>query len=146
MPGNVTGLREIKRNIKRNDASIRGALAAALYMKGFAIDADMVPLIPVDFGILRGSHYVAPPTNTRRPRVQVGVGTDYALPVHEREDLRHNPPTRSKFLEVVVVEHRRGYADWIAKATRNNIKSGRTVRSIPVRAPKTPKVAREGEA
>ena len=132
--GRRKALREIEALRKRYPS----AAAAAIYEKGHAIDADAVPLTPIELSPLRKSHYVSPPTNIRNPVVEVGFGTDYALPVHEREDLRHTPPTRAKFLEAALQMHEPGYLRWIADRTRSNAKRRRGIKSIPARAPKRP--------
>lgn len=104
-----------------------GAAAAALYAEGFALDADMVPRIPVDFGLLRGSHYVAPPTYSGGAIVvEVGVGTEYAVFVHERTELRH-PTGEAKFLERAIAARAPGMATRLAKAIGRNLANGTAV-------------------
>jgi hypothetical protein len=133
----VTGAPEVMKRLREAQESIPDALAAALYTEGFATDAEMVRRIPVDTGRLRASHYVAPPTGSRNPVVQVGVGTKYAIPVHERTEVHHEVG-QAKYLESVLNERRSGYARRLADWAWDYFKRGIGVKSIPATAPSRP--------
>jgi len=53
-------LKTLQKLVKDN-ANHKTPLSAALYQLGLLVDADYVPRVPVEFGRLRNSHYVAPP-------------------------------------------------------------------------------------
>lgn len=74
-------------------------LAAAVYRLGVAIMSDALPRTPVEFGVLRSSGYVSPPVGEgAEARVEVGFGTVYAIPQHERMDYKHPRGGGPKFL------------------------------------------------
>ena len=125
MAGEVMGLKEIQRAIDREDERIRGSLRAALYEEGLAIDAKSVRLVPVDFGRLRATHFVAPPDRGPNPTVEIGYGTDYAVHVHEKQ-ARHNPPTQWKYLEQPMEAAKMGYTLRLAKRVRRMMERGIT--------------------
>ena len=79
----------------------RAAFGSALYMQAQVIMAQSKRLVPVDTGRLRATGYVGPPESRGlfKMVVQLGYGTEYALPVHENEDARHTPGLTAKFLE-----------------------------------------------
>jgi len=86
----VTGDEEVRRGLRRMSKAFPAAAAKALWTEGIALDAEMVQRIPVDTGRLRSTHYAAPPERDARGlHVEVGVGTAYALPVHERTEVAH---------------------------------------------------------
>lgn len=63
---------------------------------------------PIDTGALRASAYLEITEFRGKPRVELGYarGSDpeYAVAVHENLEWRHEPPTRSKFLQAAVDE------------------------------------------
>lgn len=87
-------------------ASVRGvfpsALAAALYRFGIAIASNALPRTPVEYGLLRASHYVSPPKDEDRPSVEVGFGTRYAVAQHEGAHLRHPRGGQAFYLQNAV--------------------------------------------
>lgn len=124
------------------------ALARALYEEGLALEAESTPRVPVDSGRLRATHFVSPPTQTGAGQVtvDVGYGTDYAVYVHERTEVRayakdehgnkveaYGPGkllkfsaagTGPKFLENAYHERLGGFSERLAKRTKRNIDQG----------------------
>jgi hypothetical protein len=135
----TTGESDVMRRLNKAIASIPRALAASLYAEGLEADAEMVKRIPVEYGVLRGSHYVSPPTGTIMPRVQVGVGTKYAAAVHERTEVTHDVG-QAKYLSSVVDERRTGYAQRVGDRAWKYYEQGVGVDAIPETSPKTPHV------
>ena len=117
----VTGLKGVLDGIDKASKRYRDAARAAIYQKGLQIDGDAARMTPVNVGILRASHYVAPPT--RGGIVEVGFGTDYAVPVHERTEVSH-PVGEAKFLEKAVNKHRGSFEKDVAALTRSNFDKG----------------------
>lgn len=94
------------------------------YMEVFSQVKDMTPDImiealkptfelakyytPVDTGALKGSAYLENRSFRGQPRVEMGFARgglpEYGAFVHERIDIPHAEPTRSKFLETAMVE------------------------------------------
>lgn len=133
----VIGLSKIQAAIKRAADAYGDATNAAVYQEGFAIVAEAVKRCPKKTGRLRGSHYVVPPTG-RDGVVEVGFGTDYALPVHERVEVYHEVGG-PLYLKSAVDEARRGYVERVAKRAEENYRKGVGVRAIPREAPTKPK-------
>jgi hypothetical protein len=73
--------------------------AEALYEEGVEIMVVSKEQCPVDSGDLRRSGYVKPPVPEDNDyRVELGYHESYALPVHERTEVYHKPPTKARFL------------------------------------------------
>ncbi len=113
----VTGAKEVLAAIKKNSEWVRGSLAAAIYQEGTEIDRKSVRLVPVDTGRLRATHFVSLPFDKINPKVILGYGTNYAIYVHERSDLKHRAPTQYKFLEQPFREAKAGYKARLGKRT-----------------------------
>lgn len=133
----IDGVIETLKNLGATEEEIRKALAAALYQEGFALIADSIREVPVDFGRLRGSHYVAPPAGETNPEVEVGYGTDYAAYVHERTELNH-PVGKAKFLEDPMKRRQAGYSRRVADRTKTNWERGVGVSAIGATVPTEP--------
>lgn len=96
----VFGDREVVRELRRIATTYPRGMGAALYRLGVAILSDALPRTPVEFGVLRGSGYVSPPNGKDlSTTVEVGFGTVYAVPQHERTDYRHPRGGEPKYLE-----------------------------------------------
>jgi hypothetical protein len=122
----VTGLKQIIANLNKARHGIQGAVAAAIYQEGMAIMRDAKVYCPVDTGRLRASGYVAPPESLDDPKVKLGFGVAYALPVHERVEAFH-PNGQPLFLKRAVDEHSAGYVERIGKRAKANAEAGITV-------------------
>lgn len=85
----IKGGAELKRALESVRGVFPAALGAALYRFGIAIASNALPRTPVEFGLLRASHYVSPPKDDDRPTVEIGFGTRYAVPQHENTANRH---------------------------------------------------------
>lgn len=96
---------QIRSIIKDIESATPEALEAAL-RPTFELSQKYVP---VDTGKLKRSGFLESVSGDRKiPRVVIGYGKrgrpPYAVFVHERTDLRHKSPTRSKFLQAAVEE------------------------------------------
>ena len=85
----IRGGPELQRALRSVRGVFPAALGAALYRFGVAIASNALPRTPVEFGLLRASHYVSPPKDEDRPTVEIGFGTRYAVAQHEQAHLRH---------------------------------------------------------
>lgn len=135
--GNVIrGLAELTKAIDEQTKMHEGALGAALYQEGLAIDAEAVKQMPVDTGRMRATHYVTPPQDDGDgPVVEAGIGVDYGIYVHERLNVNHQVGN-AKFYENPLNEARAGYAERIKERTQKNLKAGVTM--APIQAPTSP--------
>ena len=133
----VHGLSDMLERVKKSDKDVKGAVAAAIYQEGLAIEAESVHLVPVDTGRLRASHYVAPPEDIENPTCEAGYGTDYAAYVHERTELNH-PVGQSQFLKEPLDKAKQGYAERLRKRADDNLMRDITISSVPKTAPTVP--------
>ncbi len=96
-----------------------------------------------DNGTLRRSARVFPPDRTtNRISVTVGYGfgeevnpagrlaAEYALPVHERSELRHHPPTKSHFLLDPLLAYAAHYSASLAASARESGIAGEALREV----------------
>lgn len=93
-------------------------VGAGLYLEAQAILAEATKITPIDTGALRASGHVEHPTiDGLAIEVRIGYGgasAPYALFVHERLDLFHEPPTQAKFLEATMNAHAADFAGRLA--------------------------------
>lgn len=131
----IHGLEKVLKAAAKVIDDFGGALGASIYQEALSIMGESVEEVPVDFGRLKGTHYVTLPIKTfRGPVVELGYGTDYALPVHEITSAEHTTG-KAKYLEDPLKSARSGYAKRIAKRTEMNVIKGVTIasRSAPTR-------------
>lgn len=126
------GLSFTLKGIKKAGDQYLAAFYAALYQEALSIMAVSVRRVPVDTGRLRSSHYVAPPTD--RGECELGYGTDYALPVHDRVEVHHNTGG-PLYLRSALDEAKTGFQDRMARRTESNYRAGIGVQAIPATAP-----------
>lgn len=99
------------------------AAATATYQEGQALLGDSKQEVPVQYGTLRRSGYVDSPTDDGK--VVVGYGTNYALPVHERQ--AHHEVGKWKFLIDPMLRRVAGYKERMAKRIAQNVRDGVTL-------------------
>ena len=122
--------------IAQTTAAVVKAVEAGLYQAGIDIMYQSQIEVPVDTGTLKASARVMEPeTFGTTVTVTLGYGygeelnpktgeraIQYAIPVHERMEVRHEPPTKAKFLEdpALVYEPFLGptLALWITRAVK----------------------------
>ncbi len=105
----LQGLSAIQRALGEVGKAHGAAAGGALYLEASRIMAKSVPLVPVDTGRLRASQFVSAPKLTAFGlTVQMGYGTDYAVPVHERH------ATKKKFLRIAYNDEKPNAAKNIA--------------------------------
>jgi hypothetical protein len=102
------------------------ALAEAVYAEANAIMATSLRLCPIDTGALRSSgHVELPKIEGRGVTVEMGYGgaaAPYALIVHERMGVFHQPPTQAKYLEQPFLEASKGMADRLGHLMRASLR------------------------
>lgn len=135
----LEGVDKLVQKLQQLEDTGSAAISAALYEEGFALDANMVARIPVDTGRLRSTHYVAPPTRDGDGIfVEVGVGTDYAVAVHERTEARH-AVGEAKFLERALAARSAGMGARIAALIWKHIEAGTKTTPLKANPPARPK-------
>ena len=135
----IDGVAEVRKKLAKATKAYERAMAAAQYATALDIDALAVQMVPVDFGRLRSSHYVAPPTfkSSSLPETEIGFGTNYAVPVHEVTQVFHRVG-RPKYLRRAVEFLPGGVLGNMAKRTQKFFELGVGLRAIPKTAPKEP--------
>ena len=135
----LQGVDKLIQKLQQLDDQGTAAISSALYEEGFALDAEMVGRIPVDTGRLRSTHYVAPPTQDGDGiYVEVGVGTDYAVAVHERTEARH-VVGEAKFLERALAARSAGMGARLAALIWKHLEAGTKTTPIKANPPARPK-------
>lgn len=123
----VTGFTEFLRVIRTLGTRATGIAGGALSREAERIMTDAKGRTPVATGALRSSGQVAAPDVTASGVVvELGFGNTsvgYAVPVHERLDVRH-PVGEAKYLERAVDAARRGIDGRLAADVRREIEGG----------------------
>jgi hypothetical protein len=126
----LSGDKALLKELRRLEKKAPGAVERALYQQGIAIIGNAIRRAPVQFGVLRGAAYVAPPMEAPGGAiVQLGFGTVYAAAQHEGEDFNHPRGGEAKYLEKAVASEAspKRIADW----AKENIAKGLSSTSIP---------------
>lgn len=113
------GVRELT-DILRKAGAQSGALAATgLYQEGLKVMAISQREVPVHWGILRSTGTVHAPmrhgTGVEVLLTYGGPAAPYAWIQHERLNLRHDSPTKAKYLEDPVVGYGREFEGALGK-------------------------------
>lgn len=134
----VTGTKEVLKNLTREMVMIPDSLGAALMKEGYALLAEGMEITPVSpgGGTLRRSWYCAPPIDPKSPVVEVGVGTSYALFVHEIP--ANHRVGQWKYIETPLDRRRSGYVERIGRWAWEFARKGIGVRVLPRSAPTKP--------
>lgn len=117
----VRGIREVKREMRRQGKQANDAFQMAMFIEGSDILRKSGMLVPVDFGILKGTGKVIQRRAHGRVEVMVSYGgkeAPYAAVQHERLDYRHTPPQQAKYLTIPAMEAVTGMATRIARRVR----------------------------
>jgi hypothetical protein len=135
----VRGEAAIRRELLKLAKKYPGAAGAALYQEGMGLWNAAVKRTPVEFGVLRNSAYVSPPTQRgANVTVEVGFGTEYAIPQHERLDYQHPRGGEAKYLSNAIALAQPGALERLAKRTQRNVEAGVEAPAIGA-APQRPK-------
>lgn len=137
----VKGGKQVQDNMDKAAAQILQAMAAGMYLATNNIAVTSMRNTPVDFGVLKGSHYVTLPQNDgKNIRVEIGVGgpaASYAVKVHELD--RPHKVGESKFLEKAIHQHTGGIQEEVRQlASRAMSHMGAAVQMPAGVVPKTP--------
>lgn len=121
----IEGFDEWIAGIKAEANKIAGAAAVGLYSEGLRVIANSIRRVPVDTGRLRATAYCEPPARDMEGQITVrlGYGTDYAIPVHERTEVRH-PVGEAKFLEHAIDENLQGFGERLCERIKENLANG----------------------
>jgi len=133
----VTGTAKVMARLKKLEKSAPEAVVIGLMALGEKIIASAVKRTPVDTGRLRQTAYVAPPEDSGyRNTVEIGFGTKYAVPVHEKTEVSHTTG-ESKFLQKAWLEVGQGQLWWIARQVEKFLLKGGKARrtKYPTRPP-----------
>lgn len=124
----VSGDKEILRNLKKARKLYPEAVLAAVWAEGIELANRVKRRIPVEFGVLKNSLYLF--LNRREKNVELGVGTDYAIYVHEMVQNKHTQGS-AKFISIPFNGLKRVYVQRLAKRSSEFIKRGVKLPSSP---------------
>jgi len=117
----IEGIDIVSKNLEGKLVEVKLVLKDEIYHMGQHLRSESVKQCPVDTGRLRASATVTPVKEEGDTfYVEVGYGTDYAIYVHERTELRHKVG-KAKFLEDPLKENANNYKEWIRSAIRRVI-------------------------
>lgn len=119
-------------------------LEAGLYQAAIAIMRVSQGEVPVDTSVLKSSGRVMEPVmvgTTMVCTLGYGYGDEinpktgeraagYAIPVHERIEVRHDPPTKAKYLEDPVYRYIKDYEPTLGAAITRAVKSPTGIRTF----------------
>lgn len=120
----VKGVTELLRNLGATQKELDDAVAEALYQEGLVLQAESSKEVPVKSGRLRQSSFVTVPKPGPNAETEIGYGTDYALPVHERVEV-HHPVGKANFLRDPFNRMRTGYTERLGKRIAARWRAGR---------------------
>ena len=104
----IQGAGEIRKLLAVFAVGAVTALEKVLYETATEVFAETQRLVPVRYGVLKGSGQVKEPkgsgTGFSVDIVYGGPAAPYAIYVHERLDQRHAAPTQAKFLEAPMLK------------------------------------------
>lgn len=112
----VFGAEEVARNALKAAGSNMAAARRGVYKAALFVQRTAQKQTPVKTGNLKASADTY--MDTIRPLATIAYSAYYGIFVHERTELHHSPPGRSKFLQAAVDEHRGEILDIIAKEMR----------------------------
>lgn len=107
----INAFRELLRSADERAAMLA---AAGLYQEALKMMAVSQRQVPVRWGVLRSTGHVYPPQQ-RGKAVEVvlaygGPAAPYAWVQHEKLELRHDAPTKAKYLEDPVMDRKDTFA------------------------------------
>ena len=120
------------------------AVGGAVFLEASRVMGVSIREVPVDTGRLRATGFVTPPdVTTRDVSVQLGYGTEYAVPVHERTEVQHRTG-KAKYLSDPLNAAQSGAARRIARDTRTLFEQRRGFATGPF-PQRPPDLDREGD-
>jgi hypothetical protein len=123
----VTGLDKVTSNMTGVQAMAKRRGKSVVRVEAEKVMLQAKRLAPVDDGVLQASGRVHP-AELEGTKVTVrltfgGDAKDYAIPVHERLDVRHTNG-QAKFLETPVLAHSKVFAENVARTLRLLLNGG----------------------
>jgi len=113
----VVGERKLKERLLAFELLFPAAVKEALIEEAMEIFAKSQKQVPVDTGRLRDSGIVG---EGQHGDVTIAYGTDYALPVHERTEVKHTVG-KAKFLEDPFLEAIPGLESRLLARTKRKV-------------------------
>lgn len=114
-----TTTREVAKRISKIFKLVENATPGAIIFALRPIFAESQVLVPVRTGKLRRSGFLEAKMTATGARGAIGYGKggnpDYAAHVHERTDIPHKSPTRSKYLTAAISKH---FSQIVPRATQ----------------------------
>lgn len=140
----LRGDEKIRDELRRQSKICPPAAAAMVYGFGTRVMRDSVKRTPTLTGELKDSAYVTvPQASSGHPSVEIGYGSEHAVPVHEKTEVSHYDG-EAKFLQKALDGSRSGALPQMARDFLTALKSnGGLPKSEFPTAPKTSSTTRQ---
>lgn len=114
----VKGIKEVNINITEKMLELDAILLDEIEKMGEHLRSESIKECPVDTGRLRASAIVTPVQKEGNEYYcEVGYGTEYAIYVHERTELKHKVG-KAKYLEDPYKRNYNFYNEWFEEIVR----------------------------
>jgi hypothetical protein len=133
---------EVAAKLRRKLEAALESAGAGLYLGGSLIATESIRRAPIDFGVLRDSHYATIPRLFPGGDVQMEVGVggaakEYAVPQHERLDYQHEEG-EAKYLENAIQAKAKQAASMIRRSVDRGLRTGKPERIVRSTVPEVP--------
>lgn len=118
----VIGEKELLAELDRLISAFPKAAAEALFEEALLIENASAREVPVEHGTLLRSRKTTTGKLFGDDAVVISYGTNYAIYVHERTELRHASPTKAKFLEDPVNKAKDGWEERLAGRIQKKVR------------------------
>ena len=137
----LQGEAQVRRALQQLATQAPQATAVALYMAGVEVWAEAKTRAPLEYGALRNSAFVTPPTSFE-PVITVGFGMRYATYQHEGNFNHPRGGERHYLKNALGVVSLQKIADY----ARSLVERGAKVNSVPALAPARPLIVERARA
>jgi hypothetical protein len=117
-------LTKFKKSLKSHKPKLAKAAETGVKVVALYVLTESKKLTPVDTGNLVGGATVRTEGSGFETESRVVYVAEYAVYVHEILEAYHKPPTRAKFLEAVLVEHKQEMSRVFEAAVRRVLTKG----------------------
>ena|SRR3990167_768171 len=117
----IKGDKKILQEIRRLAKAYPKAAMDAVREEALDLKRRSQLIVPIDTGILKGSAFIEERGEGRTFEATVGYSANYAIPVHERTEVKH-PVGEAKFLEKPFQATIANYFERLAARIRTLIK------------------------
>jgi len=122
--GDVSGFKQLKKNLNITEKAFKHALAAAIFDESVKIMNISQKLVPVDQEDLKKSAEVKPPKTLKRPTSSLSYNTPYALRQHEEHS------SKSKYLERPMLQRTNNMNRRLREGIKKHVTAGTKITKL----------------